>query len=647
MTDPQSYRPTGVPEEPGVYRFFDENDRVIYVGKARSLKNRLNSYFQKNLTEKTRRMVESAVRVDWTVVQSEVEALQLEFSWIKSESPRFNVEFRDDKSYPYLAIALHEEFPRIYITRSEKQDGVRRFGPFTHAWALRNTFDVIQRAFPVRSCSRSNFEKAKRTKRQCLLGDIGKCSAPCIGRISKGDHDALVSGVIDFLEKGDDEVLARLAQEMEEASAREEFERAATIRDRISSITKAQESTNAAWSETLTCDLFARHDDLTHSAISWFTIRDGRILGSRSWVIDMKSIPEDASVMAIALQRHYEKSTEIPGEILLSDGEDLEPLSTLLTQLAARSVEVKVPQRGEKLELMAMAKRSAHYALVQFLSKRSNDTAVTGNALEEIAAELELSEIPLRIECFDISNIQGTTIVASMVVFEDGQPRKSEYRRFSITDPSIKDDFSSMAHVITRRFNRYLLEREIDLAEVDISGGKRPKFAYPPQLVVIDGGKGQVHAAWHALSELGISGIAMVGLAKRLEEVYLPERSEPIIFPRHSEGLYLLQRIRDEAHRFAITFHRSKRSKLMLDSLLDEIPALGEIRRAALLEHFGSVAALRKASLEEISKVPGIGPRIAGLIFDHLGSFSQEMIDTATGEILIVQQGDEDAAGEQ
>ena len=592
-------------------------------------------------------MVESAVRVDWTVVQSEVEALQLEFSWIKSESPRFNVEFRDDKSYPYLAIALYEEFPRIYITRSEKQEGVRRFGPFTHAWALRNTFDVIQRAFPVRSCSRTNFEKARRTKRQCLLGDIGKCSAPCVGRISKADHDALVTGVIDFLEKGDDEVLSRLAQEMAEASAREEFERAATIRDRISSITKAQESTDAAWSESLTADLFARHDDLTHSAISWFTVREGRILGSRSWVLDMKSIPEDTSIMTIALQRHYEGSGEIPQEILLSEGEDLEPLSALLTELAGRAVEVKVPQRGEKLELIAMAKRSAHYALVQFLSKRANDTAVTGNALEEIAAELELSEIPLRIECFDISNIQGTTIVASMVVFEDGQPRKSEYRRFSITDPSIKDDFSSMAHVITRRFKRYLLEREIDLSEVDISGGKRPKFAYPPQLVVIDGGKGQVNAAWQAMSSLGISGIAMVGLAKRLEEVYLPDRSEPIIFPRHSEGLYLLQRIRDEAHRFAITFHRSKRSKLMLDSLLDEIPALGEVRRAALLEHFGSVAALRKASLEEISRVPGIGPRIAGLIFDHLGSFSQEMVDTTTGEILNFPQGDEEDTREQ
>lgn len=643
MADPQSYRPSGVPDEPGVYRFFDDDDRVIYVGKARSLKNRLNSYFQKNLSEKTRRMVESAVRVDWTVVESEVEALQLEFSWIKSEAPRFNVEFRDDKSYPYLAISMRDEFPRIFITRSEKREGVKRFGPFTHAWALRDTFDVIQRTFPVRSCSSTNFEKAKRSKRQCLLGDIGKCSAPCVGRITKEDHDALVSGAIEFLEKGDQDVLARLAQEMEEAAAREEFERAANLRDRIGSITKARESTEAAWSETLTADVFARHDEVTHSAISWFTVREGRILGSRSWVIDMKSIPEDSSILEIALQRHYE-SEEIPREILISEefispSEEVTALSQLLSDRRGHQVEIKVPQRGEKSELVAMAKRSAHYALVQFLSKRSNDSAVSGSALEEIAAELDLAEIPLRIECFDISNIQGTTIVASMVVFEDGQPRKSEYRRFSITDPMIKDDFSSMAHVITRRFKRFLLEREIDVTEVELSGGRRPKFAYPPQLVVIDGGKGQVNAAWNAMTELGITGIAMVGLAKRLEEVYLPGKSEPIIFPRHSEGLYLLQRIRDEAHRFAITFHRSKRSKLMLDSLLDEIPALGEVRRAALLEHFGSVSAIRKASVEEIASVPGIGGRIASLIADHLATLSMEVLDTATGELIA--KGDE------
>ncbi|MGA0914089.1 MAG: excinuclease ABC subunit UvrC [Candidatus Nanopelagicaceae bacterium] len=653
MADPASYRPSGVPELPGVYRFFNSSDQVIYVGKARNLKNRLNSYFQSNLTEKTRRMVEAAVRVDWTVVKTEVEALALEFTWIKEESPEFNVQFRDDKSYPYLALSLKDEFPRLFITRSKPRQGVRLFGPYTHTWALRGTFDVIQRVFPVRSCSYTNFEKAKRTKRQCLLGDIGKCSAPCVNRVSKGDHDALVQGLIGFLEKGPEEVVAMLHQQMDEAAAREDFERAAMLRDRLGAITKASESTDAALSPDLTLDLFARHDEITHSAISWFTIRSGRITGSRSWVIDMKSIPEESSVLDLAIQQAYSLTegkmgdVEIPREILVADtGADqtiaVAELSTLLSNAAARRVEVKDSVRGERADLLLMAKRSAHYALVQFLSKRSSDSAVSGGALEEIAELLDLAEIPLRIECFDISNIQGTNIVASMVVFEDGQPRKSEYRRFSITDPSIKDDFSSMAHVITRRFKRYLLEREIDREEVALAGGRGPKFAYPPQLVIVDGGKGQVGAAHRAMSELGITGVALVGLAKRLEEVYLPEQSNPIIFPRHSEALYLFQRIRDEAHRFAITFHRSKRSKLMLDSLLDEIPALGEVRRGALLERFGSVAAIRKASQREIASTPGIGERIATLITEHLmaldSSDESEIIDTETGEIRKANQ---------
>lgn len=653
MADPASYRPIGVPELPGVYRFFDDEERVIYVGKARNLKNRLNSYFQSNLTEKTRRMVEAAVRVDWTVVKTEVEALQLEFTWIKEESPEFNVQFRDDKSYPYLAISLSEEFPRLYITRSKARQGVRLFGPYTHTWALRSTFDVIQRVFPVRSCSRTNFDKAKRTKRQCLLGDIGKCSAPCVNRVTKSDHDALVQGLMGFLEKGPDEVVAMLHQQMDEAAAREDFERAAMLRDRLGAINKASESTDAALSPDLTLDLFARHDEITHSAISWFTIRSGRITGSRSWVIDMKSVPEGSSVLDLAIQQAYSLNegrvgdVEIPREVLVTDTvADLDTtvadLSSLLSKATDRRVEVKDSVRGERAELLLMAKRSAHYALVQFLSKRSSDSAVSGGALEEIAEILDLPEIPLRIECFDISNIQGTNIVASMVVFEDGQPRKSEYRRFSITDPSIKDDFSSMAHVITRRFKRYLLEREIDRDEVAMAGGKGPKFAYPPQLVIVDGGKGQVSAAHRAMNDLGISGVALVGLAKRLEEVYLPEQTNPIIFPRHSEALYLFQRIRDEAHRFAITFHRSKRSKLMLDSLLDEIPALGEVRRGALLERFGSVAGIRKATPLEIASTPGIGERIATLISEHLAALDSndesEVIDTETGEIRKANQ---------
>jgi excinuclease ABC subunit C len=639
MADPASYRPDSIPNEPGVYRFFDKDDRIIYVGKAKSLRNRVNSYFQANLTEKTRRMVHAAVRVDWTVVRNEVEALQLEFTWIKEENPHFNVQFRDDKSYPYLALSIKDDFPRLFITRSKISSGVKLFGPYTHTWALKSTFEVIQKVFPIRSCSRSNFDKAKRTKRACLLGDIGKCSAPCVNWITKDGHDQLVSQLIEFLEKGPKKVIAQLENQMEEASAAQEYERAAKIRDQIGAVNKAQESTEATLSNELSLDVFARHDDITHSAVSWFTVRNGRITGSRSWIIDMKDVPESSSIFDLIIQRVYlenlEKSANlIPAEILISDQEvSLQSLEDLLSNTSSKKVEIKVPSRGEKVELVAMAKRSAHQSLVQFLSKRAADSAVAGGALEEIAEVLDLPEIPLRIECFDISNIQGTNIVASMVVFEDGQPKKSEYRRFAITDPNIRDDFSSMAHVITRRFKRYLLERDIDLHEIELEGGQRPRFAYPPQLIIVDGGKGQVSAAHKALNDLGISGIALVGLAKRMEEVFLPENSQPVIFDRHSEALYLFQRIRDEAHRFAITFHRSKRSKLMLESLLDEIPALGEVRKRALMDRFGSVAALRKVEASEIAKTPGIGPRIASLIADHLASLSSTFLDTKTGEL--------------
>jgi excinuclease ABC subunit C len=640
MADPKSYRPQGVPDLPGVYRFFDEENQVIYVGKAKSLKNRLNSYFQSALTEKTSRMVHAATRVDWTVVNTEIEALQLEFTWIKSESPRFNIQFRDDKSYPYLAISIKDEFPRIFITRRTGNKSLRYFGPFTHAWALRSTFDVIQRIYPVRSCTQTNFNKAAKTKRQCLLGDIGRCAAPCIGSISSQDHKKLIDELITFLERGPDQVIKQLAEEMKIAARGEEFERAAKIRDQIEALKTAGDSASAALSPDLTGDFFARYDDITHSAVAWFTVKMGRITSSRTWVVNMKEIPEEASFLTLALQEIYRDSSNEneqrlpPNEIYLSEEiDDLELASEWLSRLAERKISILTPQRGEKYEIIQMARRSARYALVQFLSKRSADSAVSGGALEEIAQLLQMDEIPLRIECFDISNIQGTNIVASMVVFEDGQPKKSEYRRFAITDPEIRDDFSSMAHVISRRFKRYLLEREIDFSEINESGGAKPKFAYPPQLIIVDGGKGQVNAASSAMEELGITGITLVGLAKRLEEVFLPNHSKPIIFPRHSEALYLIQRIRDEAHRFAITFHRSKRSKLMLQSLLDEIPAMGEARSRALLERFGSVAALRKASVTEIAATPGIGARIAGLIADHLAEFSQLELDTQTGEL--------------
>ena len=634
MADPLSYRPTNIPDEPGVYRFFDENERVIYVGKARSLKNRLNSYFQKNVGEKTYRMIHAANRVDWTIVRSEVEALQLEFSWIKEENPQFNVQFKDDKSYPFLALTMDDEFPRLMITRRSKRKGVVYFGPFAHAWALRTTFDVLLKLFPVRSCSNSNFERAARIKRPCLLGDIGKCAAPCVDRISKQEHRALANRLSEFISDGSIDIIAELRLEMERASAAEEYERAGKLRDQLVALERASESTDAAISDTITADFIALHQDITHAAASLFRVRSGRVIGSRSWMIDLGNLPEDTSLLDATVTQIYSEF-EPANEILVNQEIQGDSLAEYLSARIGSKVSLHQPERGEKFELMEMVKRNAHQSLIQFLSKRSNDAGVSGRALEELAAALNLDELPLRIECFDISNIQGTSVVASMVVFEDGQAKKSEYRRFGIDDKEKFDDTRAMHHVITRRFKRYLAEKDIDLTEIEVSGGEKPKFAYPPQLVIVDGGRGQVNAAARAFSELGITDIALVGLAKRLEEIWFPDQSYPVILPRHSEALYLVQRIRDEAHRFAITFHRSKRSKLMLESLLDEIPNLGEIRRQSLLEHFGSIAALKKASIEEIAAIPGIGPRTAeNIVRVLLESEIQLSVDTATGEIL-------------
>ena len=635
MSDPQSYRPSNLPTDPGVYRFFDKDEKVIYVGKAKNLKNRINSYFGSNLQIKTRRMVKTAVRVDWTIVNSELEALQLEFTWIKQFNPDFNVQFKDDKSYPYLAIDLAAEFPRLFISRSKKQKGVKYFGPYSHAWALRSTFETLTKIYPVRTCSESNFKTAARNKRQCLLGDIGKCAAPCVEWISKDDHKDLAQNLANFIEKSPTEILDRIEEEMQDAAKKEEFERAGRLRDQLSAINKAFESTDRFLNENINADVLAIHEDITHAALSQFTIKAGRITGSRSWIIDRANLLEDEEIITAMIGKIYSES--IPPQELIIDQlpEDISSIEEWLSEKAGKSVSLTRPVKGEKLEIIQLVKRNANQALIQYLSKRANDSAVSGGALTEIAEQLELAELPLRIECFDISNIQGTSMVASMVVFEDGQPKKSEYRRFSIDDQSGFDDTRAMNHVITRRFKRYLEEKNIDIAESNTQGVSRPKFAYPPQLVVVDGGKPQVNAAAKALRDLGIEDIALCGLAKRLEEVWLPNSSEPIIFPRHSEALYLLQRVRDEAHRFAINFHRSKRSKLMLDSFLDEIGGLGEGRRKALLDKFGTVTALKSASIEEISDVPGIGPKMAKTIFESINQKEPTRnIDMQTGEIL-------------
>lgn len=635
MADPASYRPTNIPEEPGVYRFYNKSDAIIYVGKAKNLKNRLTTYFGSNLATKTRRMVHEAVRVDWTIVASELEALALEFSWIKQYHPKYNVQFKDDKSYPYLAISLDDEYPTIFITRREKRPGVKYFGPYTNTWALRNTYEVLLKVFPVRSCTSANFHKAQRSKRQCLLGDIGKCSAPCVEWITKEDHKALAYKLEAFMEAGMTDILPTLQAEMKYASDRDEFERAARIRDQIESFEKAQASTEGNFSDDLDGDFIAIREEGAHAAGSIFNLRRGSVKGSRSWILNQEDFLEGDDPFSSLMLSIYGDGGEIPKEIYFNrTPADQSALEEWLSSMAGHKVRIHQPQRGDKAELLQTVERNAHYALVQFMSKRATDAAVSGKALIEIEEQLELPRTPLRIECFDISNISGTSVVASMVVFEDGLAKKSEYRRFAIDTSTASDDTRAMHQVITRRMKRLLADRSVNKAEITEIGGKVSKFAYPPQLIVVDGGAPQVAAAQRALDELGITDIALCGLAKRMEEVWLPNSNDPLILPRNSEGLYLLQRIRDEAHRFAITFHRSKRSKVMLESLLDEIPQLGEVRRKALLERFGSVSALRKATAEEISQTPGIGSQTATLIWEHLAELSAARIDMVTGEIL-------------
>jgi len=636
MADPQSYRPSNIPEHPGVYRFYNKQDKVIYVGKAKNLKNRLSNYFQANLATKTHRMVHEAVRVDWTIVSTELEALALEFSWIKQYQPKYNVQFKDDKSYPYLALSLNDDYPMIFITRKDKRPGLKYFGPYTNAWALRNTFEVLLKVFPVRSCSSANFTRAQRSKRQCLLGDIGKCAAPCVGWISQDDHKQLAQRLNEFMESGMENILPKLHEEMNTAAANEEFERAARLRDQIESFEKAQKSTEGNFSDDLDGDFISIYHDGFHAAGSIFSMQRGSVKGSRSWIVDQEMVLEGQDELTALLYSIYGGGAiAVPRNIYINaDPADKEQLEQWLGTIGSTKVEIKVPQRGEKVELLNTVKRNAQYSLIQYLSKRATDAAVSGKALTEIEEHLNLGRTPLRIECFDISNISGTSVVASMVVFEDGMVKKSEYRRFIIDTSEGFDDTRAMHQVITRRLKRLLDDRKENEAEVAELGGKPSKFAYPPQLIVVDGGQPQVNAAQRALDELGITDIALCGLAKRLEEVWMPGSKDPLILPRNSEGLYLLQRIRDEAHRFAITFHRSRRSKVMLESILDEIPQLGSARRAALLDRFGSVAAIRKASVEDIGATPGIGSKIASIIESHLSTISTQAINTETGEIL-------------
>ncbi|MFJ4773945.1 excinuclease ABC subunit UvrC [Streptomyces uncialis] len=787
MADPSSYRPKPgqIPDSPGVYKFRDEHRRVIYVGKAKSLRQRLASYFQDlaGLHPRTRTMVTTAASVEWTVVSTEVEALQLEYSWIKEFDPRFNVKYRDDKSYPYLAVTMNEEFPRVQVMRGQKRKGVRYFGPYGQAWAIRDTVDLLLRVFPVRTCSAGVFKNAARTGRPCLLGYIGKCSAPCVGRISPEEHRELAEEFSDFMAGRTGTYIRRLEQSMTDAAEEMEYERAARLRDDIGALRKAMEKSAVVLADATDADLIALAEDELEAAVQIFHVRGGRVRGQRGWVTDKVEAVTTGDLVEHAIQQLYgeESGDTVPREVLVPALPDpAEPVQEWLTGRRGANVSLRVPQRGDKKALMETVARNAQQSLVLHKTKRASDLTTRSRALEEIAVALELDSAPLRIECYDISHFQGDDVVASMVVFEDGLARKSEYRRFQIKgragDTRLwhgegQDDVRSMHEVITRRFRRYLQEKErtgewtqppdpadaeatgpADLtasgdlpvsadpaAPVDLSApgdpaasavpaapggptasadpapsadpatntapetgtvtgtgtgtgsgsgtadptaprpsadlteptaptapadpaasdegapavlradgtpeaplgptddeGRPKRFAYPPQLVVVDGGQPQVAAARRALDELGIDDIAVCGLAKRLEEVWVPGEDDPVILPRTSEGLYLLQRVRDEAHRFAITYQRAKRAKRFRAGPLDDVPGLGDARKQALIKHFGSVKRLRSATIDEICEVPGIGRKTAGTIAAALAEAAPAApaVNTATGEII-------------
>jgi len=629
MADPATYRPKPgeIPTDPGVYRFFDSHGRVIYVGKAKSLRARLSSYFQDlaGLHPRTQQMVTSAARVEWTVVANEVEALTLEYSWIKEFTPRFNVQYRDDKSYPYLAITMGEAIPRVQVMRGKKKAGTRYFGPYTHAWAIRETVDLLLRVFPVRSCSAGVLKRAERAGRPCLLGYIGKCSAPCVGWISQEDHRGLAENFADFMAGDTRRFTRQIEKDMQEAASAQEYEKAARLRDDLLALRKAMEKNAVVFSDSTDADVFALAADELEVSVQVFHVRGGRIRGQRGWVGERVEDVDEAGLVEHLLQQVYGDaepgSGAVPREVLVPAlPQDPEQITTWLRERRGSNVDVRVPQRGEKRALAETVHKNAQQALALHKTRRGSDLTTRSQALKELQEYLDLSEAPLRIESYDISMLQGTNVVGSMVVFEDGLARKSEYRRFSVRGDEGLDDLSAMREVLRRRFKRVSETEEtsskIDPEETEATApaDELPRFAYPPQLLVIDGGAPQVTAAAQVLDELGIVDVALCGLAKRLEEVWLPGEDYPLVLPRTSEALYLLQRVRDEAHRFAISFHRKKRAKSMISSALDEIPGLGPARRKALLKHFGSVKRVREAEVEDIAQVPGIGPVIAAEI---------------------------------
>jgi len=606
--------PGTIPAKPGVYMFRDAAGRVLYVGKAKSLRSRLHNYFGPELHPRTRAMVEAASDVEWIVAGNEVEALHLEVSLIKQHRPRYNVRYRDDKSYPYLAVTLDEEYPRARVLRGQKRKGVRYYGPFAHAYAIRDTLDLLLRTFPVRTCSQGVFDRARRRGKPCLLFHIERCSGPCVKAVDVDDHRKIVMELCDFLDGNTEAVLARLQGSMATASSRQEYEVAAKYRDQLDNVRKAIEKQQMVSSKQEELDVIGVAEDQLEAAFQIFFVRRGRVTGRKGFIVDKVEDLDTPQLVGRFLERHYIEN-DVPREVLVpAEPEDRELIERWLAEKRGTKVKIRVPQRGEKRTLLGTVTENAHESFMRHRLKRSTDFAARSRQLNELQNYLGMEEAPLRIECFDISNIGPTEAVGSMVVFEDGLPKRTDYRRFSIKWTEGPNDVAMMGEVIRRRFARYLEER---------TDGARQgrKFAYPPNLVVIDGGKGQLNRAVEVMGELGVHGVKVVSLAKRMEEVWDPARpDEPIRIPRGAEALYLLQQIRDEAHRFAVTYHRLKRGKRMTRSALDGIPGLGDVRRKQLLKHFGSVKQVRQASLEDLYAVPSLPKKVAEAVHEALAS---------------------------
>lgn len=630
--------PGSIPDVPGCYLFKDAHGRVLYVGKAKSLRSRLGSYFQawSGVAARTRAMLEAARSVEWIVVDSEVEALHLEYTLIQRHRPRYNVRYRDDKSYPHLVLTTSQEVPRARVQRGPVARGDRRFGPYAHAYAIRETLDLLLRVFPVRTCSQGVYDRAHRTGRPCLLHHIDRCAAPCTGEIGLEEHRALVDGLADFLDGDTAPVLDRLEAEMRSAASELNFEAAARRRDQLQAAQRALEKQQVVADKAEDFDAIAVHEDELEAAVQAFFVRRGRLVGRKGWSVDkVEPLSRAELLTSFVLQLYAERDDDVPPQVLVpEEPDDVEALSTLLAELRRDSrrgergrpiqrVRFHVPQRGAKLAFLRTVEDNARESFARTRLKRASDFDARTRALKELQEALDLDEAPLRIECYDISHLGGTEVVGSMVVFEDGLPRKSEYRRFKLSVDR-NDDFAAMREVLRRRFTRLVEERARPLSERgDASGevGDAPspgRFAYPPNLVVIDGGVGQLNAALEGVADLPIDDVAFVGLAKRFEELWRPGERRPVVLPRGSESLFLVQRVRDEAHRFAVSYQRNRRTKAVASSELDGAPGIGPARRKALLKRFGSVAAIRRATVEELTEVPGVSRTLATAVLRHL-----------------------------